>query len=97
VPEQHILELGQVIYNVHDRGQCFGQWCCIHHPMPGPWSTWPRYWREDRGFMERICPCGIGHPVAEDYAGAVARGQLEDLVHGCCYIHPCTPIDGGIE
>jgi hypothetical protein len=92
--EQHVLELGQVI-ETHDRGVCLGQWCCIHSPMPGPWAAWPRYWRGDRGIMERICPCGVGHPVAEMYEYAVVMNRTENLVHGCCRIHPCTPLDGG--
>lgn len=94
--EQHLLETGQVI-QTHERGACIGRWCCIHQQMPGPWATWPRNWRDDRGIMERICPCGIGHPVAEMYEWAVAARRGEQLVHGCCRIHPCTPFDGGYE
>lgn len=94
--EQHLLETGQVI-QTHTRGECIGHWCAIHQPMPGPWATWPRFWREDRRILERICPCGIGHPVAEMYTWATATGHGETLAHTCCFIHPCTPIDGGIE
>lgn len=92
--EQHLLETGQVV-QTHVSTECFGNWCCIHRPMPGPWTWWPRYWREDKRIMERICPCGIGHPVAEMYDWAVGTGQAELLVHTCCLIHPCTPLDGG--
>lgn len=93
--EQHLLELGQVL-QTHGAGTCLGQWCSIHRPMPGPWATWPRYWRDDRGIMERICPCGVGHPVAEMYDRSLVMGEMWKLTHTCC-IHPCTPIDGGYE
>jgi hypothetical protein len=93
--EQHILELGQVI-QTHELGTCMGEWCAIHRPMPGPWSTWPRYWQEEEGRMVRVCRCGIGHPVAEMYAWAIVSGRIWQLPHDCCGIHPCTPIDGGM-
>jgi hypothetical protein len=47
--------------------------------------------------MERICPCGIGHPVAEMYEYIVLQGEVFKLTHTCCGIHPCTPLDGGYE
>lgn len=94
--EQHLLETGQVI-RTHERTQCLGQWCAIHQPMPGPWADWPRFWRDEIGILERICPCRIGHPVAEMYSWAVATGRGAMLAHRCCRIHPCTPIDGGSE
>lgn len=87
--EQHELESGQVL-NTHNESECRGQWCAIHLPMPGPWSEWPRMWREDRGIMERICPCGIGHPVAEMYDWAIENGRGFELVHGCCAEHICS-------
>lgn len=78
-----LLELGQTI-QVHERSQCIGEWCAIHRPMPGPWAQWPRWWREDRGIMERICACGIGHPVAEMYKWAYASNRIHLLMHDCC-------------
>ena len=88
--ESHLLESGQMI-STHTRDQCFGEWCAIHKPQPGPWETWPRLWRDDRGIMERICPCGVGHPVAEMYEWAIEYGRGYDLVHGCCSEHQCGP------
>lgn len=94
------LETGQII-EVHDVAECAGSgpvlpgspaaWCAIHNPMPGPWRDWPRLWHEDAGIMERVCPCGIGHPVAEMYEWAVASGKGHLLVHGCCFEHTCSP------
>lgn len=89
-PEVHLLESGQSL-QTHNSGQCFGQWCAIHRPMPGPWESWPRQWRDDRGILERVCPCGTGHPVAEMYEWAIANGKGFELVHGCCVEHACAP------
>ena len=90
--ERHVTGSGQEL-DVHKRIDCRGPWCVVHAPMQGPWDLWPTYWRSDRRIMERICPHGTGHPVAEDY------GRLPDheLVHGCCGC-PCSPnvIDGEI-
>jgi hypothetical protein len=33
--------------------------------------------------------------VAEMYEYAVVMNRIETLVHTCCRIHPCTPLDGG--
>lgn len=84
--EHTLLESGQVILH-HPRTDCIGRWCAIHQPMPGPWNNWPRQWRDDRGILERVCACGVGHPVAEDY------GRV-DTVHGCCGCR-CHPDFGG--
>lgn len=69
---------GQVLSNVHTASRCAGRWCTIHNPMPGPWADWPMVFRDDRGYMERQCPHGIGHPAREDVINGFARG-----VHGC--------------
>lgn len=49
---------------------------------------WPQLWRDDRLLMERICPCGIGHPDPDHIAfirrvAGVQRAGAEG-VHGCC-------------
>ncbi len=85
VNEQTLLESGQVIWH-HPTAHCFGEWCAIHRPMPGPWASWPRLWREDRGIMERTCPHGVGHPVAE-MVGRVRDDELDHACDGC----PCGP------
>lgn len=88
--EQVTLESGQVL-QTHERTQCIGTWCAVHQPMPGPWADWPRSWRTDRAIMERTCPHGVGHPVAEMYEHSVAQGRAYDLVHGCCADCICSP------
>lgn len=82
----YVTPSGQPLHRVHHESRCRGEFCVIHRPMPGPWESWPTYWRDDRAIMERICPCGIGHPVAEDYGFVDWWG----LVHGCCGC-PCQP------
>ena len=80
---------GQKLLYVHNITQCIrmDQWVCvIHNPLDGPWRDWPTHWREDRGIMERICPCGVGHPVAESYGSLPGY----ELIHGCCGC-PCAP------
>lgn len=76
---------GQELVRVHALRACVGKWCVVHTPMPGPWQSWPTLWREDRMFMERVCPCGVGHPVVEDYWNPHAG----EGVHGCCGVHRC--------
>lgn len=89
--EDYRTGTGQDIY-VHSRRVCReDSWCVIHKPMPGPWELWPTHWRFDRRIMERICPHGVGHPVAESWS------YLPDyeLVHGCCgcQCHPDLSVD----
>jgi hypothetical protein len=71
----------------HPLKHCKFRWCVIHNPMPGVWEPWPTHWRTDRNLMERICPCGVGHPAAEEYM----IHNYAVLVHGCCGIHQCIP------
>jgi hypothetical protein len=94
--EQHLLESGQEL-RTHSQEACWGQWCAIHKPMPGPWADWPRVWSTTLQVLYRICPCHAWHPVAEMYAYTLAMGEAAKLWHPCCDIHPCTPIDGGYE
>ena len=72
------LESGQVLGNVHDEDKCAGENCCIHNPSNHSMIEFPRYWREDRGLMERICPHGVGHPDPDAVFEPWAK------VHGCC-------------
>lgn len=71
--------------NVHDPNLCEGRGCAIHdHPSDHPLKDAPLNWREDRGILERICECGIGHPDADaaDYLKSIGQGVQN--VHGCC-------------
>lgn len=96
----YVTGTGQELINVHQPYLCVGRPCVIHNPLDGPWSSWPTHWREDAGKMERICPHGVGHPVAEDWARL--RQNLHEewkiqahMVHACdgC---PCAPLPDGV-
>jgi hypothetical protein len=72
--EKYTTGTGQKL-NVHSKEDCTGH-CPIHNPSDHPLKDCPTHWRHDKGFMERICKCGIGHPDPDD-AGA-------EPIHGCC-------------
>jgi hypothetical protein len=59
------LKGGQRI-TAHGADLCEGDFCCIHNPSDHHMKDWPQFWRSDAGFMERICPHGIGHPDPDD-------------------------------
>ena len=75
------LEGGEVIYGVHSAADCTGRVCCIHNRSDHQMRDFPQHWRGDRQIMERICPCGVGHPDPDDYS--IQTGNDEG-VHGCC-------------
>ena len=72
------------LVGVHPAGQCAGEWCVIHNPLP----TYPRdrlHWRSDRKIFEVICKHGVGHPAPEQHLFWKALGQEWQSVHGCDY------------
>jgi hypothetical protein len=71
------------LVNVHDPALCKGQRCTIHNRSDHSMRSFPQHWRDDRGIMERTCPCGIGHP---DPDSPWANDSYE-WVHGCCGVH----------
>jgi hypothetical protein len=65
--------------------ECYEHGCVVHDPSYTIQNDegWPFNWREDRGFMERLCSHGVGHPDI-DAANYLARRGLEfQNVHGC--------------
>lgn len=76
--ESYRTGTGQVLW-VHSKNVCDADpgrdvWCVIHARKPGHMQDWPTHWRTDRGgFMEVLCPHGIGHPALEN----------SSRVHGC--------------
>lgn len=89
--ERYTTGTGQRIL-VHTRTPECDNGCVIHNPTSQN-SDWPTHWREDRKIMERICPCGVGHPdpdglrFIERMYGRL-RMELE-AIHGCCG-HNCS-------
>jgi len=71
----------QVLKGVHSLGDCKGEYCTIHNMSDHHMRSWPQHWRGDRGFMERICPHGIGHPDPDEYLLTV--NPFLSAVHGC--------------
>lgn len=62
--------------------------CALHAPSEHHMLDWPLNYRWDRGLLERICPCGIGHPDP-DHMARVERLRGKEFaeaegVHGCC-------------
>ena len=68
----------------HSAESCKGKFCCIHNPSPHHMVDWPMNWRADIQTMERICPCGVGHPDPDDLAYKRSIGAYAEGVHGCC-------------
>jgi hypothetical protein len=82
------LEHSKTALLAHDKSLCAGSVCPLHRRTKHFMRKWPQSWRDDRGMMERICPCGVGHPdpdhltVVRELKGGKAA-QTES-VHGCC-------------
>lgn len=74
--------------NVHDTSDCEGRGCAIHNrPSDHPLKDAPMFWRTDRGILERICECGIGHPDYDSAMYLKSIGKGYENIHGCCGIH----------
>lgn len=73
--DTYITGTGQRLVNIHPRVACAPTACVIHNPSDHAMRSFPTLFRDDRGFMERICPHGIGHPDPDD--------PYADPVHGC--------------
>lgn len=78
-----IFVTGGKHYKVHARKDCRGKHCVVHNPSDHHMVDWPVNFRSDRGIVERICPCGVGHPDPDDLAYRKTQGR-GDGVHGCC-------------
>ena len=85
--EPFVTGTGQFM-QVHDASECSGEHCPIHKPSDHPLRDEPLYWREDRGIMERLCECGVGHPDP-DGIEHIQRTRGDEAawaegIHGCC-------------
>lgn len=83
--ETYTTGSGQVL-KVHDEGVCQAlkrglNTCVIHARADTHMKQWPTHWRSDwGGFMEVICPHGIGHPAPEE----TRPGGFGHGCDGCC-------------
>jgi hypothetical protein len=73
--EEYRTGTNQLVY-VHTKDKCAGDFCVIHNPSDHNMIGMKTHWRNDRGIMERICPCGVGHPDPDEID--------PNTVHGCC-------------
>jgi hypothetical protein len=64
-----------MLVNVHPRENCAGKPCPIHNRTAHALRSWPQFFRQDGGFMERTCQHGVGHPDPDC--------PLAPRVHGC--------------
>jgi hypothetical protein len=74
-------DFNQVIVNVHRSDQCRNHFCTIHNHSEHHMIGFPQKWRQDRHFMERVCPHGIGHPDPDEI--------IQNTIHacdGCCSV-----------
>ena len=74
------LEHGRAI-KAHGEDACGGDVCALHNRTEHHMRGWPQFFRYDSGIMERICPCGVGHPDPDDFR---VRHDPSLNVHGCC-------------
>lgn len=72
-----------ILTNVHSRELCKGRSCVLHNPSEHHMRSWPTLFRADLGFMERICPHGVGHPDPDDLEYQITQGRGYLGTHGC--------------
>lgn len=99
--EYWISDTNQLM-TVHHRDRCSGR-CAIHNPSDTYMSSMRRHWREDEGFMERICDHAVGHPDPDQirfwemlYSPDRVRVMSEHGCDGCCDYRQSNVIDGEI-
>jgi hypothetical protein len=83
----HVLDNPTLVLKAHNPWDCDGALCDVHDRRgEEPWASWPLNWREDYGFMEVVCPHGVGHPTPAQAAfwRRVLPKRYDDLMlHGC--------------
>lgn len=62
---------------VHDKTKCSGPYCTIHNNSNHVMKDFVQRWRTDKGFMERVCTHGIGHPDPDEIY------NNRNGIHGC--------------
>jgi hypothetical protein len=83
--ENYTTGTGQHL-RVHSIEDCAGvrgyrHGCAVHARLDTHMKDWPTHWRSDwGGFMEVICPHGIGHPAPEE----TRSGGFGHGCDGCC-------------
>lgn len=78
-----LLEHTDIYLNCHANSQCRNEYCTMHNRSNHNMREFPQHWRGDRGFMERICTHGIGHPDPDDIADPIDTIYYHGC-DGCC-------------
>ena len=82
---------------------CAKHGCVIHAPTETSIAfieNWPLNWREDRGFMEVICPHGVGHPTLDQknywLRTLPHNDAIAQMIHGCdgCHDYDTAALQG---
>ena len=84
----YVLPPGYVM-RTHPQSRCKGDICSVHNPSDHPLRDAPRYWRADRGLMERLCEHEVGHPDPDDIA--FTRRTYGDTAADVRATHTCCP------
>ena len=75
----------------HSPEQCAGERCIFHNPTAHGMNDWPYILRLS-GLVERLCPCGVGHPDPDSVAWFESQGWPGYGIHGCCGRCDCGPL-----
>lgn len=79
MPKTYFDDFGVKLVNVHAEGDCWREVCVIHKPTWHHMRGMKKKWRNDRGFFERVCDHGVGHPDPDE----ILDDQRMLGVHGC--------------
>lgn len=71
------------LVGVHDASVCGGRVCVLHSPTDHHMRDWVVVYREDRGFFERLCEHGVGHPDPDMLPFWKMLNLESEAVHGC--------------
>ena len=74
---------------VHEQTQCEGQKCVIHNNSHHHMRGWALNWRQDAGFMERVCCHGVGHPDPDGLAYIQGVYEKNGKDHSHLGVHGC--------
>jgi hypothetical protein len=69
-----------LIYDVHSPQECAKEFCTVHNRSNHHMRSYPQYFREDIGVMERTCSHGVGHPDPDEFA---ISKDIYLAIHGC--------------
>jgi hypothetical protein len=90
---EYTTGVGQKLSAVHSVGPACSERCVIHNPSKHSMRKFKTHWRaayepfglRSFGYMERICPHGVGHPDPDAMYFELSMGtNPTNFTHGCC-------------